>query len=99
MRDTQFDDMATGDELRRRLAAKNRHNALTASLHLLVRWFHFVVLALIAVAAVDLHDAHGVLTLPLASLASWSFTVLFFTLVERAVTGFRPLKPLYCSIY
>lgn len=99
MRDTQFDDLATGDQLRRRLAAKNRHNALTASLHLLMRWFHFVVLALIAMAAVAHYDARGVLVLPLASLVSMAFTILFFTLVERAVAGFRPLKPLYCSIY
>ncbi|WP_330310347.1 MULTISPECIES: Pls/PosA family non-ribosomal peptide synthetase [unclassified Streptomyces] len=99
MRDTQFDGMAIGDELRRRLAAKNRHNALTASLHLLVRWFHFVVLALIGVAAVDLYDVYGVLVLALASLVSVAFTVMLFTLIERAVTGFRPLKPLYCSIY
>jgi non-ribosomal peptide synthetase-like protein len=99
MRDTQFDDLATGDQLRRRLVAKNRHNALTASLHLLMRWFHFVVLALIALAAVALYDARGVLVLPLASLVSMAFTILFFTLVERAVAGFRPLKPLYCSIY
>ncbi|PBC60985.1 peptide synthetase [Streptomyces sp. Tue6028] len=99
MRDTQFDDMAVGDELRRRLAAKNRHNALTASLHLLVRWLHFIVLALIAVAAVDLYHVYGITALSLASLVSVAFTVMFFTLIERAVTGFRPLKPLYCSIY
>ncbi|WP_328404889.1 phosphopantetheine-binding protein [Streptomyces sp. NBC_00390] len=99
LRDQQFDHLATGDELRRRLAAKNRHNAVTASMHMLARWFHFFVLALIAVAAVDLYHVHGVPALALASLLTLTFTVVYFTLIERAVTGFRPLKPLYCSIY
>ncbi|MFD9007074.1 Pls/PosA family non-ribosomal peptide synthetase [Streptomyces sp. NPDC059582] len=99
MRDTKFDSMATGEEQRRRLAGKNRHNALTAGLHLLARWFHFVVLAGIATVAVDLYAVHGVSVLALASLASTVFTVVFFTLVERVVTSLRPLKPLFCSIY
>ncbi|MBA4864303.1 peptide synthetase [Streptomyces sp. PSKA54] len=99
MRDQQFDHLAEGDELRRRLASKNKHNALTASLYLLVRWFHFVVVALIAMTAVDLYHALGVPAIALASLLTLMFTVVYFTLVERAVTLFRPLKPLYCSIY
>ncbi|MFD5429536.1 Pls/PosA family non-ribosomal peptide synthetase [Streptomyces sp. NPDC127084] len=99
LRDTRFDHLATGDELRRRLAAKNRHNAVTASLHLAARWFHFFVLALIAMAAVDLYHLHGAPVLGLASLLTMAFTIVFFTLIERAVTGFRSLEPLYCSIY
>ncbi|MET8582275.1 Pls/PosA family non-ribosomal peptide synthetase [Streptomyces collinus] len=99
LRDTRFDHLAQGDELRRRLAAKNRHNALTASLHLLVRWFHFFVLALIAMAAVELYQVIGVPAFVLAALLTWAFTIVHFALVERAVTRVRPVKPLYCSIY
>ncbi|MFJ9867729.1 Pls/PosA family non-ribosomal peptide synthetase, partial [Streptomyces sp. NPDC101165] len=99
LRDTRFDHLAQGDELRRRLTAKNRHNALTASLHLLARWFHFFVLALITMAAVDLYETIGAPAYVLASLLTLAFTVLYFTLIERTVTGFRPLRSLYCSIY
>ncbi|WP_437115061.1 Pls/PosA family non-ribosomal peptide synthetase [Streptomyces flaveolus] len=99
MRDARFDHLAHGDELRRRLAAKNRHNTLTASMHLLVRWFHFFVLTLITMAAIELYHSIGVASFVLASLLTWVFTVVYFTLVERTVIHIQPVKPLYCSIY
>ncbi|WP_078067185.1 Pls/PosA family non-ribosomal peptide synthetase [Streptomyces jeddahensis] len=99
MRDQQFDHLATGDELRRRLAAKNKHNAVTASLFLLMRWFHFFVLTFITMTAVDLYHTLGAVVFAPAGLLTLAFTVLYFALIERAVTGFRPLRPLYCSIY
>jgi non-ribosomal peptide synthetase-like protein len=99
LRDTRFDHLAHGDELRRRLAVKNKHNALTASLHLLVRWFHFFVFALITMVAVELYQTIGVPAFALAGLLTLVFTVVYFTLVERAVIRIRPVKPLYCSIY
>ncbi|GFH39296.1 Pls/PosA family non-ribosomal peptide synthetase [Streptomyces pacificus] len=98
-RDQRFDHLATGDERHRRLRAKNRHNAMTAMLHLLVRWFHFYVVALIAMTAVDLYHAHGVASVVLFSLVTLVFTVVYFALVERIVIRVRPLRPLYCSIY
>ncbi|MEV4917406.1 Pls/PosA family non-ribosomal peptide synthetase [Streptomyces tirandamycinicus] len=98
-RDQRFDHLATGDELRRRLGAKNRHNAFTAALYLLVRWFHFYVVALIAMTAVDLYHAHGVAWVALFSLITLMFTVTYFALVERVVIRVQPLRPLYCSIY
>ncbi|WP_351226018.1 Pls/PosA family non-ribosomal peptide synthetase [Streptomyces sp. NPDC002133] len=98
-RDRQFDHLAEGDELRRRLAAKNKHNALTASLYLLMRWFHFFVVALIAMAAVDLYHTTGVPAIALTTLLTLMFTVVFYALVERIVTILQPVKPLYCSIY
>ncbi|MFD7441647.1 Pls/PosA family non-ribosomal peptide synthetase [Streptomyces sp. NPDC059909] len=99
LRDSKFDHLARGDELRRRLAAKNRHNAFTAGLFLQMQWFHFFVLALIATAAVDLYPFLGPVVFAAAGLLTLSFTVVFFALVERVVTGFHPLRPLYCSIY
>ncbi|MFE0272481.1 Pls/PosA family non-ribosomal peptide synthetase, partial [Streptomyces sp. NPDC058992] len=99
MRDRRFDHLATGDELRRRLGAKNRHNAFTASLYLLMRWVHFYVVALIVMAAVDLYHSHGPVPLAMASLITLLFTVAYYALVERIVTRVQPLKPLYCSIY
>ncbi|WP_262008297.1 Pls/PosA family non-ribosomal peptide synthetase [Streptomyces sp. FIT100] len=99
LRDSRLDHLARGDELRRRLAAKNKHNASTAGLFLLTRWFHFFVLALIAMAAFDLYHALGPLVFAVSGLLTLAFTVGYFALVERAAMGFRPLRPLYCSIY
>ncbi|SDM99057.1 Pls/PosA family non-ribosomal peptide synthetase [Streptomyces wuyuanensis] len=99
MRDKRFDHLATGDELRRRLGAKNKHNALTATLYLLMRWIHFYVVALIAMTAVDLYHTHGLTPIALASLVTLLFTVVYYALVERIITRVRPLRPLYCSIY
>src|SRR6185312_9622892 len=39
-RDTAFDHLRTGPERRRRLRAKNRYNAVSMVLFLLVRWVH-----------------------------------------------------------
>ncbi|MDX2643791.1 phosphopantetheine-binding protein [Streptomyces sp. PA03-1a] len=98
-RDQRLDHLATGEERRRRLAGKNRHNALTALLYVLMQWFHFHVAALVAMTAVDLYHVHGVAPVALAGLITLMFTVAYYALVERVVTRVRPLKPLYCSIY
>ncbi|WP_369252923.1 Pls/PosA family non-ribosomal peptide synthetase [Streptomyces sp. R41] len=99
MRDSRFNHLQTGDELRRRLAAKNRHNAATAGLYLLARLIHFFVITLITMGAVDLYPSLGALAIALASVLALAFTVVYFALIERASTGFKPQKPLYCSIY
>ncbi len=39
-RDSRFDHLSTGDELRRRLRAKNWHNLRTMGIFLLGRWLH-----------------------------------------------------------
>jgi non-ribosomal peptide synthetase-like protein len=98
-RDSSFDHLATGDELRRRLAAKNRHNATTMVLHLLVRWLHFFGIALLAGVAVDLYAALGAPVVALEIALALLFSIGYFVLVERVVTGFRALRPLFCSIY
>ncbi|WP_406733342.1 Pls/PosA family non-ribosomal peptide synthetase [Streptomyces sp. NBC_01794] len=99
MRDNKFNHLQTGDELRRRLTAKNRHNAATAGLYLLARWIHFFVITLITMGAVDLHSVIGSPAIALASVLTLAFTVVYFALIERAATGFKAQKPLYCSIY
>ena len=166
--DHQFDHLTTKRRRRHRLRAKNRHNAATIGLHLLVRWLYLAGLALIALyvfggdvfggdavpggprtdrvgAAVTgalqaavagaLRTGSGllrrtglrttglstarldtavpdalrttvlgttvadVLRTAAAILLALAFTVGYFVLVERAVTGFRALKPRFCSIY
>ncbi|MFG2254131.1 Pls/PosA family non-ribosomal peptide synthetase [Streptomyces mirabilis] len=99
MRDNRFNHLETGDELLRRLAAKNRHNAATAGLYLLARLIHLFVITLITMGAVDLYPSFGAPAIALASVLTLTYTVVHFALVERASTGFKPQKPLYCSIY
>ncbi|OZM79357.1 Pls/PosA family non-ribosomal peptide synthetase [Pseudonocardia sp. MH-G8] len=98
-RDSRFDDLRAGDEFRRRLAAKNRHNAATIGLHLLVRWVLTFALTVVALAATDLFARLGEWSIVLAGLVVLLFTVGYEVVVERASTGFRGVRPTYCSIY
>jgi non-ribosomal peptide synthetase-like protein len=88
-------------DLRRRLAAKNKHNIVTMALYLLVRWIYlFGVLLLDAVAAEFYFGGlGGQLALALSSIVTVLFTVFYWALIERAATGFRELQPRLCSIY
>ncbi|MBT2467753.1 peptide synthetase [Streptomyces sp. ISL-66] len=99
MRDTRFQDLESGSELRRRLAAKNRHNAVTAGLFLMARWIHLFALTLVALGAETLYSSLGALAFALAAVVTLPLTVVYFALIERATTGFKAQKPLYCSIY
>ncbi len=47
-RDHRFDHLNIARRRRRQLKAKNRHNAATAGLHLLVRWLYLTSIALVA---------------------------------------------------
>jgi non-ribosomal peptide synthetase-like protein len=98
-RDSRFDHLKSGPELRRRLAGKNRHNAVTMVGFLLVRWIHVFAIVLLAAAIAELYHVLGALALVLANVLILLFSVAFFALVERAATGFRPQRPLCCSIY
>lgn len=98
-RDHRFAHLERGPVLRRRLAAKNRHNTVTASAYLLLRWLHLCALLLIAACASALHPLLGPPAYALGGAAAMVFTVGWFALAERSATGFRPLRPLYCSIY
>ncbi|SDM64854.1 Pls/PosA family non-ribosomal peptide synthetase [Allokutzneria albata] len=98
-RDTEFDHLKSEDQLRDRLAAKNRHNAVTMGIFLLVRWIHVLGLTLLAWTAMDLFHPFGAAALALFPVLALLFTVVYFVLVERAVTTSTPLTPLYCSIY
>ena len=105
-RDSRLKDLASGDAMRRRLAAKNRHNLVSIGLFLLARWFYTFVVILIGSWAVD-QDLHhgasaialGASVIALAEILILAFSVAHAVLVERASTGFRGLRPKYCSIY
>jgi non-ribosomal peptide synthetase-like protein len=104
---SRFDRMKTGDELRRRLAAKNKYNAVTIGVFLLARWFRVLVIALLIWLTDHLFgwlphgldnrfDALGTAVVPILALV---VAVSYSVLVERAVAGFRPLRPQFRSIY
>ncbi|WP_408055587.1 Pls/PosA family non-ribosomal peptide synthetase [Streptomyces apricus] len=101
-RDTRFDHLREGDELRRRLAAKNRHNLRTMGLFLFIRWFDWFALTVLGFAALDLygeHDAVGGLLIGASLVAGLVFTTGYYVLVERLILRFRPLEPRLHSIY
>ena len=111
--DHQFDHLGTLRRRRHRLKAKNRHNAATIGEHLLVRWLYvsgLVLVALLPFGGVTAPSggatvptgrglASDTLATAVAALLDVAFTVGYFILVERVVTGFRALQPRFCSIY
>ncbi|MFF4014980.1 Pls/PosA family non-ribosomal peptide synthetase [Streptomyces sp. NPDC001843] len=99
LRDSRFDRFRSGEELRRGLAAKNRHNAATMAWYLLARWVYLLGAGLIVAGAADMYASLGVPALALADVLVLPFTAVYFVLVERVVTAVRRPGPLYCSIY
>ncbi len=97
-RDHRFDHLTTGPRRQRQLAAKNRHNAGTAALYLLVRWIYLFGLFLCAMLAAGSDGRSSVTDMLVIVLADLAFTIGYFVLVERAVTRFRRLRPQYCSV-
>ncbi|MFJ9406886.1 Pls/PosA family non-ribosomal peptide synthetase [Streptomyces sp. NPDC101393] len=99
LRDSSFDELKSGEELRRRLPAKNRHNAATMAWYLLVRWLYFFLVTLLVSVAAELYEPFGTTAIALANVLVIVFSAVYFVLVERAVTALHPLSPLFCSIY
>lgn len=101
-RDTRFDHLREGDELHRRLAAKNRHNLRTMGLFLLIRWFDWFALTVLGFAAFDLYGDFGTaggLLIGASLVVGLAFTTGYYVLVERLICRFRPLEPRLHSIY
>lgn len=97
-RDTEIARRAAADRPRR-LAAKNAHNARTLGLFLLVSYLNTLLVTLIALLAATRYADLGALAVAAGTLAAIAATVALCVLAERAVTGFRPLRPRVCSIY
>jgi non-ribosomal peptide synthetase-like protein len=87
------------DERLRRLAAKNRYNAVTAALFLATRWL-FVFASLMAwQAALLAYPDFGVFALFAAGAATSAGAILYFSLMERASLRFGRLRPSMVTIY
>jgi non-ribosomal peptide synthetase-like protein len=98
-RDSLFKEQRTGDEADRRLAAKNKHNTVTISLYLLMRWFHTFAVTLLSLFALALYGDFGAAAFAAATVLGAVFSVVYFVLIERAANGIRGLKPQFCSIH
>ena len=98
-RDSRFDHLKSGDELRRRLAAKNKYNLRTIGLSLLVRWIYPVVVTLLTMGSADLYDSFGASVIALADVLTLLYSVVYPVLLERTIAAFQALRPQYCSIY
>jgi non-ribosomal peptide synthetase-like protein len=99
-RDRQLGGLSGTPVQRTLLRAKNRHNAVTMMLFLLVRWLYLSGVLLIAMLPLDGDPTlAGTLGTAGTVVADLLFTIGYFVLVDRAVTGFRALRPKSCSIY
>ncbi|MFD3418203.1 Pls/PosA family non-ribosomal peptide synthetase [Streptomyces decoyicus] len=98
-RDSTFDELKSGEQLGRLLAAKNRHNAATMALYLVVRWLYFLWVTLLVAVAAELYDTLGAWAIALGNVLVVLSGAVYFVLVDRAVTTLHPLTPLFCSIY
>jgi non-ribosomal peptide synthetase-like protein len=98
-RDSSFDHLRQGEEFRRRLAAKNRHNFVTIMWCLFARWFFVFLLTVLTGVAGDFYASLGAATIVLDLVLAAVLGIAYWILVERIVTGFKPLPVLFCSIY
>ncbi|WSI35839.1 phosphopantetheine-binding protein [Streptomyces sp. NBC_01341] len=98
-RDSSFDPMKSGEGLRSGLAAKNRHNAATMGLYLLVRWIYAFLVTLVVAGSAELYTSVGTVAFALGNILVVLVSAAYFVLVERVVTAFHPPAPLFCSIY
>ena len=98
-RDTRFDHLRTGEDLRRGLAAKNRNNLRTMGLFLLARWMEVFVMMFWALAAFELYDTAAHMATAGLLAAGVIVNGFFVALTDASLRGFRPLEPKACSIY
>jgi len=98
-RDSTFDHLRTGEEFRRRLAAKNRHNLVSILWCLFARWMFVFMLTVLMGIAGDFYGPLGAAAIALELVLSTVLGVAYWVLVERIVTGFKPLPVLFCSLY
>jgi non-ribosomal peptide synthetase-like protein len=98
-RDSSFDHLKQGDGLRRRLAAKNKHNFVTIVWCLFARWFFVFLLTVLLGMAGDLYASLGAAAIMLDFVLSAVVGIAYWILVDRIVRGFKPLPVLFCSLY
>jgi non-ribosomal peptide synthetase-like protein len=98
-RDSSFDHLRQGEEFRRRLAAKNRHNFATILWCLFTRWFFIFMITVLTAIAGDFYASLGAAAIVLELVSAAVLGIAYWIVVERIVTRFNPVRPLFCSIY
>lgn len=98
-RDHRFDDLRTGEALRRGLEAKNRYNFRTLGVFLFTRWVGVFLFALVYLAAIELYEVLPHVASAVLFALSIVITAVYFTLVHRCVEALHPMRPTICSIY
>ncbi|MFE0020923.1 Pls/PosA family non-ribosomal peptide synthetase [Amycolatopsis sp. NPDC059021] len=98
-RDSLLNHPKTPAELRRRLIAKNAHNAAAMAVFLMTQWFYFFAVVLLGWTTDILYGVVGTPVLALDSVVLVTFGLVYTGFVERMLTLLRPMKPLSCSIY
>jgi non-ribosomal peptide synthetase-like protein len=92
-------DVRSPQELRRLVAAKARHNALTIAAFLVTRWLLTVALTVLGLFTLDLYPALGAPVAALVGVLVLPLTVGYFLLVDRVVRRLAAHRPDGCSIY
>jgi non-ribosomal peptide synthetase-like protein len=98
-RDSRFDHFRTGEALRRGLAAKDRYNLRTIGIFLFTRWVGVFCFAIFYLAALELYEVLPHALGACFFAASVVVTAVYFTLVQRGLEAWHPLRPTICSIY
>jgi non-ribosomal peptide synthetase-like protein len=98
-RDAAFDHLKKPRVMRRRLAAKNRHNVRSMATFLLFRWIQLLALVLIITISSSFYPQFGSAATAVGIVAALVFNTFFMALAERAVMGFHALTPRFVSIY
>ncbi|MDT7641786.1 MAG: hypothetical protein QOC83_6074, partial [Pseudonocardiales bacterium] len=98
-RDSAFDHLKAPDVLRRRLAAKLRHNLGSMVTFLLFRWVQFFSVVTLMTVSSSFDGRFGSVAIAAGILAALVFNVLLTAFAERIVLGFHRLTPRFVSIY
>ncbi|QTG80133.1 Pls/PosA family non-ribosomal peptide synthetase [Arthrobacter crystallopoietes] len=99
LRDALPEEHASRTNLRRDLAAKNKHNRHSMALLMLTRWLNMSLALVIMFAALELSDQFGFLAFSGSFVVMLLVGLLVPIGIERLATGLRPLQPQLCSIY
>jgi non-ribosomal peptide synthetase-like protein len=84
---------------RARLRRKNSYNFITALIFLASRWVQLFAAFVLGQHAFASYDSLGILTFFGVIVALTAFSIAFSIVLERAVLGFKRLKPQLASIY
>jgi serine acetyltransferase len=66
---------------------------------LFIEWLQILLFTLLALVAVNLDNVLGPVGVAADMTLSLVVSTAYYVLVERITTGFRPLRPQFCSIY